>query len=728
MSDVADARETPRPTTTEEERLDELVAEALAALEHGGEPELQRFLGDHPADAPRVSSRVEALRSRGLLDPNDAGVSSVPQRLGDFKLLRELGSGGMGVVYLAEQVSLKRRVALKLLQPSHLFFPHARARFQREIETVARLHHPGIVPVYLVGEDQGLPWFAMERVEGCTLAEVLHEYAGADPRRLTGADLRAAIQRIVLRAEEADAAATSAAADAPDAAARPTARARPDEIAAQRVFSGSWTDAVLCLFDQVAVALAHAHSRGVLHRDLKPSNVMVSVDGRAQIVDFGLALLEGSKKLTRFGTHPGSLPYMSPEQLSADEMSLDVRSDVYSLGVTLYEALTLRPAFDAGEVEAVRRRVLAGDCKPPRSLHRGLDRDAETVCRKAMAVERERRYATATDLAHDLQAAREGRRITARRPGLVYAAWRTVRLHPVQALAATTLLAIAAASFLFAQNRSGQHELEHAMTTQNWLPAYRSVLERAARGESIDPDELAQATAFLQDPSHLKAIDLLRKGASAEEPWRQLEELLPAVQQGPRPEETPLAPLAAITDPRPSFRFEVPQPSDGRPRRYAVTLTADGRPDRLFTIEWPGDARGSVVVPLEGDSLEVGPVYRWSVQRVDAESDVEPTPAEFTVLDASDVDQKLGRFDTGVDAIDKLLRAALMVHLGLGQRALQELMTFPPDAAPADQAQRLILEARAHVLLADAEAFRATHRQAHKHEAEKKSGSSGGGE
>src|SRR5262245_10845690 len=143
-----------------EARLDELVAEALDRLESEGEPGLARLLEQHPDLAARVKSRVETLRGGGLLDaPERPGPIEIPEKLGEFRLVRCLGSGGMGVVYLAEQERPRRLVALKMLLPAHLFFPHARERFRREVEIVARLNHPGIVPIYTVGEDQGLPYF-----------------------------------------------------------------------------------------------------------------------------------------------------------------------------------------------------------------------------------------------------------------------------------------------------------------------------------------------------------------------------------------------------------------------------------------------------------------------------------------------------------------------------------------------------------------------------------------
>src|SRR5262245_28550165 len=168
-----------------------------------------------------------------------ASKSELPERLGDFRLIRALGSGGMGVVYLANQESLGREVAIKLIRPENLYFPGARERFQREVEAVARLKHPGIVPVYTVGEEAGVPYFAMEHIDGCSLEDVLRLVKTEPPERLTGRDLARACG----------------------------AQGTP--------FGAGWVEAAFHLIAQVADALEHAHRAGVIHRDIKPTNIMI---------------------------------------------------------------------------------------------------------------------------------------------------------------------------------------------------------------------------------------------------------------------------------------------------------------------------------------------------------------------------------------------------------------------------------------------------------------------
>jgi serine/threonine protein kinase len=521
--------------------LRDLVARALEARDAGGDAALDRFLAQQPR-ASDVRRLVDDLRARGLLD-GGARELALPERLGEFRLLEQIGSGGMGVVFLARQESLQRDVALKVLHPTHLFSPAARERFRREIDAVARLEHPGIVRVLCVGPDEReLPWFAMERVVGGSLADVLRDLSGRDPLRLAGSDLRDAILR------------ASGGADAVDAKRAATATARPTSDAsdpfAARVFSGSYVRASLDLIQQVAEALAHAHARGVLHRDVKPSNVMVSADGRARLVDFGLAALEGATKLTRTSTNPGSLPYMSPEQVDGS-VPLDARTDVYSLGVTLYELLTLHPAYESENGELTRRRILAGEIVAPRARRPGLPRDVETVCLTALHVEPSRRYATAAELAADLENARENRPIAARRSGAISRLALRVRRRPARALAAACLLlATAAAAFALQWHRADERaDVQRSL---------RAILSASFQGEAPAAADVSALTAVLPAAEQERVVALLRGDPLSKERWRELQKLLPDTMrsEGSRPigadaasSASEAAPDPALTDP-----------------------------------------------------------------------------------------------------------------------------------------------------------------------------------
>jgi serine/threonine protein kinase/tetratricopeptide (TPR) repeat protein len=389
--------------------LEELVIECLERIESDGEAALEAVCERHPAHAAELRSRMSALRSAGLLTPpSSAEASAFPERLGDFRLLARLGGGGMGVVYLARQESLGREVALKLIRPEHLYFPGARERFRREVETVARLAHPGIVPIYTVGEEHGIPFFAMERVEGCTLADIVDQVHAQFVSTLDGADLDRAIAARTGDGEQRSPAA---------------------------MFAGRWVEACVRVVREAAEALEHVHRRGVLHRDVKPSNVMLTRGGRVMLVDFGLSSAQGVDRLTRSGSQLGSLPYMAPEQVRGDVGGIDARSDVYSLAVTLYELLTLRMPFADEQMSELRRKIAEG--RPPsiRELNSAVEWDVETVCLHAMESDPARRYASAADFAHDLTNVLERRPIVARRASAALRARRWVQRHPATTVA-----------------------------------------------------------------------------------------------------------------------------------------------------------------------------------------------------------------------------------------------------------------------------------------------------
>jgi len=398
-------------SASDTDRLRDLIALCLERREQEGDAAIEAVCRDHPRDAAALRERLAILERSGLLVDRDAApAAAVPERLGDFRLLRRLGEGGMGVVYVAEQLSVRREVALKIVRPEQLWFAGARARFRREVDAIARLQHPGVVPILAVGEEAGVPYFAMERVAGCSLAEAIASLATRDAARLTGRDLADAIAAAARRGDDA-----------------------PRETGVSFVFEGSYADACFRVVRQLAEALDHVHRCGVLHRDLKPSNVMVTPAGRAMLVDFGLASTFGASRLTRSGAQLGSLPYSAPEQLR-NEPEIDARADLYALGVTLYELLTLRAAYSSSSSEGLVRAIEAGAPPPIRTLNRSVTWEAETVCMTAMERDRARRYASAADFARDLENLLQRRPIDARRPGPALRARRWAQRRPALAV------------------------------------------------------------------------------------------------------------------------------------------------------------------------------------------------------------------------------------------------------------------------------------------------------
>ncbi|MBX3464288.1 MAG: serine/threonine protein kinase [Planctomycetes bacterium] len=407
--------------------LEELLAAALAAFDEHGEAGLRQFLDQHAAHRPALERGLARCRQMGLLGAGPA-LRDFPERLGEFRLLRRLGSGGMGVVYEAEQESLGRRVAIKVVRPELLYFEGARERFRREIEAIARLSHPAIVPVLASGEQDGLPWYAMDLLQGSTVHEVCAALHGRDPATLRGEDLRQAI------------------------GAQPGTATDP--------FAGAWWQTCTRILHAVALGVRHAHLRGIVHRDIKPSNVMLTRDGRTLLLDFGIARLTGGGDFTRTGNTPGSPAFMSPEQLRGD--AVDERTDVYSLGATLWQLLTLEPPFAGRDA---LQRLRDGDAPRLRSRNREVPPELELVVRTAMDGDRERRYPDVASFADDLLAVLNRRTIRARRLGLPLRGWRWCQRHRVTATALACLLvaAFAVPVVLAWRERAVNRELQAAV-------------------------------------------------------------------------------------------------------------------------------------------------------------------------------------------------------------------------------------------------------------------------
>jgi serine/threonine-protein kinase len=365
------------PPGTAQKRLEELAAAHPALAGHLRELYAAILVTDAVAEQSTVFDRGHtsaddqvvfgpAVTATGL--PRFVpGVTSLPATLGDYELVEEIGRGGMGVVYRAEQMSLGRTVAIKMLLRRDLASTADLARFRSEAEAAARLDHPGIVPIFEVGEIDGLPFYSMRFIEGTTLAKQLA--AGPLPPRESAAILA-----------------------------------------------------------RVADAVQAAHDRGVLHRDLKPSNILIDASGRPHVSDFGLAKrLEDDASVTHTGAILGTPCYMSPEQAAGSRGDVGPTSDVWSLGAILYQTLTGRPPFQASSPMDTLLAVLETDPPAPRTVAAGVDRDLEMIALKSLQKPQELRYASAGSLAADLRAFLAGETIAARRGGLADVAARLFR-------------------------------------------------------------------------------------------------------------------------------------------------------------------------------------------------------------------------------------------------------------------------------------------------------------
>lgn len=476
--------------TSDSERLEALVAECLEQLEAGGEAALEAFLNNNAGDAAALRERLDALRALGVFGA-DAATHDVPEELGDFRIIRRLGAGGMGVVYLAEQRSLRREVALKLIRPEHLYFPGALDRFRREVETAASLQHEGIVPIFIVGKEKGIPYYAMERVAGCSLADALRALAGRRAESLNGGDLATVILQLT---------------PGPTASGNSKLSENPENI----IFQKSWIEACLHIIKIAARTLDYVHERGIVHRDLKPSNMMITPAGRVMLVDFGLASAQGASRLTRSGSELGSLPYMAPEQIRGESQQIDARSDVYGLGVSLYELLTLQLPFAADSAETTRGDIIEGRFAPPRSKNSNITKDVETVCLKAMATERGERYASAGEFAVDLQNLLEHRPILAR-PASVFVKFKKwTRRRPAAAAAVllALLLVIGIPAALMLQNNERERARADFAASMDAVDQTLTILDN---GALVDAPHTTEMRRELLQKSLAICLDFLKR-------------------------------------------------------------------------------------------------------------------------------------------------------------------------------------------------------------------------
>lgn len=454
----------PKPLE-DEEALESLVAEVtdefLQRLERGEHPTPDEYRQRYPqiADLLRqVLPALEAMRVSGPSAPlprSPAEPAAALGCLGDFRLLHEIGRGGMGIVYEAEQISLRRRVALKVLPFAAALDPKRLERFRHEAQAAAHLHHSHIVPVFAVGCERGVYYYAMQYIEGQSLAEVL---AQLRRRKATGDDVDVPlsvpfsqdVSAVLSGAESSEHTGPWSHGKLPSASAPSTPRSAA-AVETNPVLSGTtiyaadgraFVNLVVHWGIQAAEALEHAHSMGIVHRDIKPANLLIDVREHLWVTDFGLAQHCNDAGLTATGDLVGTLRYMSPEQALGERGRIDHRTDIYALAATLYELLTLQPLLQGHNREELLRQVIADAPVPPRWLNKLVPTDLETILLKALAKEPAERYASAGELAADLQRFLDHEPIRAKRPSPLERASKWVKRHRAVALAAVAMLLV----------------------------------------------------------------------------------------------------------------------------------------------------------------------------------------------------------------------------------------------------------------------------------------------
>ncbi|MBS0207278.1 MAG: serine/threonine protein kinase [Planctomycetes bacterium] len=430
-----------------EDQLNVILLDYVEAVERGESPDRMELLDRYPGHIEElkaffatrdrldgIAAPLRAVAGAGKpvnsafeqtapMSPTSAQVSMADiGQMGDFRLLREIGHGGMGVVYEAEQISLRRRVALKVLPFAAAIDSRQLQRFRNEAQAAAQLHHNNIVPVYAVGTEGGVHFYAMQFIDGQSLAQLLVELRKTSKiDRHTGQTLTP----------------------------------EPSLPAADTVMSSTMISTehsrqrrnyfrrITKLIRQVADAIEYAHQLGIVHRDIKPANLLLDTNGRLWVTDFGLALIRNNAGLTATGELVGTLRYMSPEQALGTVGIVDHRTDIYSLGVTLYELLTLVPAFDSEDRHDLIRCLAEADPRPPRAVDKDIPHELETIVLKAIAKIPADRYASARELSEDLQRFLDDRPIFARRPTLIDRIAKWGRRHRVATLSAVLILVLA---------------------------------------------------------------------------------------------------------------------------------------------------------------------------------------------------------------------------------------------------------------------------------------------
>ncbi len=510
--------------------VDDLVDGFLERYRQGERPAITEYTDRYPELAERIRALFPALllleqmvpetdESHDSREGRNGKKAVIPDRLGDYVILRQIGSGGMGVVYEAIQESLGRHVALKTL-PSHQLGDATRLeRFRREARAAARLHHTHIVPVFGVGEHDGLHYYIMQFIDGQGLDTILREIQ----RLRSEATGSTAPRQAALRGRSTSLAfgilnGTFQPCGGDDFELAEPGGLNPDRVTApaasgQRIQSPRLADtselttqpdaryfrSVTQIGIQVADALEYAHQQGILHRDIKPSNLLLDVQGQVWVADFGLAKDQGSDELTMTGEIVATLLYMAPERFHGQ---CDRRSDVYGLGMTLYELVALRPAFDATDRHILFHSVLNGRPSRLRSVASTVPCDLETIIEKAIARDPAQRYATAAALSDDLQRFLEDRPIHARRTSPSEHLVRWCRRNPGLAVLLSTvallLVLITALSSTAAIRLNRERDRTRATYLENRRTLYAAQIHLAHK--AWEDAQISRAEEILASP------------------------------------------------------------------------------------------------------------------------------------------------------------------------------------------------------------------------------------
>ncbi len=452
------------------EDLGPLSEEFVERYRRGERPSITEYVNRNPDLADEIRELFPTLASMEQLvdDELQSGEfvrsHEMPESLGDYVVIREIARGGMGIVYEAEEKSLGRRVALKVLPPLAIIDPTQLQRFRREVRAAGQLHHSNIVPVFGVGEENGTHFYAMQFIDGVSLDHVLKDVH----------ELRRLVQdRSLLQPSESQFVTADQGTSETESGAVLHSQGLSSSQGGLRYYKS-----VANVGLQVANALAYAHQQGVVHRDIKPGNLLLDTLGKVWVADFGLAKIEG-EDITTTGEYIGTLRYMAPERFHG---WVDPRSDIYSLGLTLYEMLTLQPAFAANDRPSLIRAIADEEPTRIRRIDPSVPRDLETIILKATSKEPQSRYRSAAEFAEDLRRFNESKPIAARRSNVLQRVWLWGKRNPLAGALAVSMLGLLLAGIggLYFGNRSLSAHLNsaHAARQQSQQNLFDSYLEQ----------------------------------------------------------------------------------------------------------------------------------------------------------------------------------------------------------------------------------------------------------
>ena len=521
--------------------FDAMASEFAQQLREGKSPDIAEFASRDQDLAARIErlfpvlemmerngrredwSEADLLKAEQKFQKLGGEKWEAPKQLGDYRLIRQIGRGGMGVVYEAEQQSLGRRVAIKILPASAQFDERRTERFATEAKASAMLHHTNIVPVFGIGREDGLSFIVMQYIHGQPLSAVLRDVARVrdlSSKPLAKPDESTYSNRQIVHSMFGDPIRSQSSAKNVDSKSieLDTTEARTASLSAADALSGSDSGSLLHssssdsrnvkvrnYFRNVALvgvrvseALDHAHSYGILHRDIKPSNLLLDEQCAVWVTDFGLAKQFDSPNITRTGEVVGTLRYMSPEQLDSNASS---SSDIFGLGLTLYEMLTLQPAYPGNDRKRLLEKVSEANPAVPRSIDSRIPRDLETIVMKCIQSEPSKRYATAAAVGEDLNRFLNGQPILARRISPIEKAWKWCQRRP--ALAAT--FAALAASILLGAAGVGWQWNKTAEALADSKIATEKAEEHFAQARSA----VVQITESISEEELLKTPDLI---------------------------------------------------------------------------------------------------------------------------------------------------------------------------------------------------------------------------